>query len=191
MVVKLIEQNWWTGMCIKWASHSCSALIWPCSSYQNNKIHTCRLVGNIHRYCVNIQHMKKPSGAANQTLISSLNNIFSHLTSTAASRSQSDGHGGESTHQRLHGPLKGKKLLILVAGLFPKKLEKSLIPLIPSEPMAKYWLSWGPGLSSQLGVTHPWVCLSGQPSAPAVCLRQDWWSTGGHLRPQRRIKIKT
>lgn len=59
----------------------------------------------------------------------------------------------------------------------------------------------GPSLSSQLGVIQTLgVCLSGRPSAPAVCLTggRDGWSSGkvlqgGHPRPwsgnpQRRIK---
>ncbi len=54
--------------------------------------------------------MKNHTGAVNQTLLS-LNNICSmaSVTSTAASFSQTGGHGGESTWQPLHGLLKGEE----------------------------------------------------------------------------------
>ena len=86
-----------------------------------------------------------------------------------------------------------KNSSFLLLGYFQgslRQLEMSLIPLIPSEPMAEKLrgsLRALPGFPAGCH-THPWVCLSGQPSAPVVCLRQDWWSTGGHLRPQRRIR---
>ena len=76
--------------------------------------------------CVNTQHMKKPSVTVNQTLISSLNTIFSHLTSTAASCSQNGGHGGESTHQRLHGPLKGKKTAHSCCRVISKEVSEAV-----------------------------------------------------------------
>ena len=144
---------------LNWSSHSCSALLWPCSCYQNNKIHTCWLGEHLQMLCKYSTHEETLCYSKSNTDLVSEYYLQSPDLNSSILQSEWWPWGRKHTPTITWSSKGQKNSSFLLQGYFQRSLRGSwrwawfLSSL--RNPWQRSWEApWGPCLGSQLGVTH-------------------------------------